>query len=63
MKEESSEKDVWWGPVNKPMTPDVSLKLSVTMQVPIPCFLPILAWIDCMSLSFPDPDARVRPAS
>ena len=24
VKEESSEKDVWWGPVNKPMTTDVS---------------------------------------
>ena len=24
VKEESSEKDVWWGPVNKPMTPEVS---------------------------------------
>ncbi|PLB41230.1 phosphoenolpyruvate carboxykinase PCK1 [Aspergillus candidus] len=23
VKEESSENDVWWGPVNKPMTPDV----------------------------------------
>ncbi|KAF2092506.1 hypothetical protein NA57DRAFT_69719 [Rhizodiscina lignyota] len=23
VKEESSEKDVWWGPVNKPMSPDV----------------------------------------
>lgn len=24
VKEESSEKDIWWGPVNKPMTPEVS---------------------------------------
>ena len=24
VQEESSEKDVWWGPVNKPMSPDVS---------------------------------------
>lgn len=24
VQEESSEKDVWWGPVNKPMTPQVS---------------------------------------
>ncbi len=24
VKEPSSEKDVWWGPVNKAMTPDVS---------------------------------------
>ena len=23
VKEEGSEKDVWWGPVNKPMMPDV----------------------------------------
>ncbi|KAH0843999.1 hypothetical protein FOPE_09091 [Fonsecaea pedrosoi] len=28
VKEESSEKDVWWGPVNKPMTPEVSLLSS-----------------------------------
>lgn len=24
VKEESSEKEVWWGPVNKPMSPQVS---------------------------------------
>ena len=24
VKEKGSEKDVWWGPVNKPMTPEVS---------------------------------------
>ena len=24
VKEESSEKEVWWGPVNKPMSPEVS---------------------------------------
>ena len=24
VKEEGSDKDVWWGPVNKPMSPDVS---------------------------------------
>lgn len=24
VKEESSEKNVWWGPVNKPMSPQVS---------------------------------------
>lgn len=24
VKEESSEKDVWWGPVNKAMSPEVS---------------------------------------
>lgn len=23
VKEESSEKDIWWGPVNKPMSPEV----------------------------------------
>lgn len=28
VKEPSSEKDVWWGPVNKPMTPEVSLLFS-----------------------------------
>lgn len=25
VKEPSSENDVWWGPVNKPMSPDVSI--------------------------------------
>ena len=25
VKEPSSENEVWWGPVNKPMTPDVSM--------------------------------------
>jgi phosphoenolpyruvate carboxykinase (ATP) len=24
VQEPSSEKDIWWGPVNKPMTPEVS---------------------------------------
>ena len=24
VKEENSEKDIWWGPVNKPMSPQVS---------------------------------------
>lgn len=28
VKEEGSEKDVWWGPVNKPMSPGVSPKIS-----------------------------------
>jgi hypothetical protein len=28
VKEEGSEKDVWWGPVNKPMSPEVSLPVS-----------------------------------
>ena len=28
VKEPSSEKDVWWGPVNKPMAPEVSLNSS-----------------------------------
>ncbi|OCT53528.1 hypothetical protein CLCR_10862 [Cladophialophora carrionii] len=27
VKEEGSEKDVWWGPVNKPMSPEVSIAL------------------------------------
>ncbi|KAJ9210102.1 hypothetical protein DTO166G4_8292 [Paecilomyces variotii] len=32
VREPSSEKDVWWGPVNKPMSPDMTsfVKLSVT---------------------------------
>ena len=27
VKEPGSDKEVWWGPVNKPMTPEVSLQL------------------------------------
>ena len=26
VKEEGSEKDIWWGPVNKPMSPQVSAR-------------------------------------
>jgi ATP-dependent phosphoenolpyruvate carboxykinase len=28
VKEPSSENDVWWGPVNKPISPDVSCHLT-----------------------------------
>lgn len=28
VKEPGSETDIWWGPVNKPMTPDVRIQLS-----------------------------------
>jgi Phosphoenolpyruvate carboxykinase len=28
VKEPGSDKDVWWGPVNKPMSPEVSLQLT-----------------------------------
>lgn len=31
VKEESSDKDVWWGPVNKPMTTDVSCFLLLAV--------------------------------
>lgn len=42
VKEESSESDVWWGPVNKPMTPDVSDLLPAAMRdflhgIPVAC--------------------------
>ena len=30
VKEPSSENEVWWGPVNKPMTPDVSISSVCT---------------------------------
>jgi hypothetical protein len=33
VKEEGSEKDVWWGPVNKPMSPDVSQNVLVHMPL------------------------------
>lgn len=33
VKEESSENEVWWGPVNKPMTPDVSDLLPALLCV------------------------------
>lgn len=36
VKEEGSEKDVWWGPVNKPMSPEVSLViLFVPVSLPL----------------------------
>lgn len=35
VKEESSEKDVWWGPVNKAMSPEVSQE-AVLYSSPIP---------------------------
>ena len=28
VKEDSSSKDVWWGPVNRPMTPEVGLSMN-----------------------------------
>ncbi len=31
VKEEGSDKDVWWGPVNKPMSPDVSASTSPSL--------------------------------
>lgn len=40
VKEPSSEKDVWWGPVNKPMSPDVS-------TTPIHCFVPSVLRSNC----------------
>lgn len=33
VKEEGSEKDIWWGPVNKPMTPEVS-RSNVLLAMP-----------------------------
>ena len=36
VKEEGSDSDVWWGPVNKPMTPDVSaLFFNIVTLTPI----------------------------
>jgi hypothetical protein len=37
VQEAGSEKDVWWGPVNKPMSPDVSQK---GRDCVFTCFLP-----------------------
>lgn len=36
VQEESSEKDIWWGPVNKPMTPEVSQLPLLRIQSPLP---------------------------
>ena len=33
VKEGGSEKDVWWGPVNKPMTPDVRISVLLTLSM------------------------------
>lgn len=35
VKEESSEKNVWWGPVNKPMTPEVSAQTPFFSSIPL----------------------------
>ena len=35
VKEEGSEKDVWWGPVNKPMSPEVSKPPFPRSQTPL----------------------------
>ncbi len=40
VKEESSEKDVWWGPVNKPMSPEVSLLCVIPRRPSV--FYPVL---------------------
>ena len=32
VKEEGSEKDIWWGPVNKAMSPEVSHLLFICVQ-------------------------------
>ena len=34
VKEEGSEKDVWWGPVNKAMTPEVSAHVTNLDDLP-----------------------------
>ncbi len=34
VKEESSEKDIWWGPVNKAMTPEVSAHVNLIQDLP-----------------------------
>ena len=36
VQEPSSEKNVWWGPVNKPMSPDVSATSHVHSLRPAP---------------------------
>jgi hypothetical protein len=38
VKEESSEKDVWWGPVNKPMSPEVSRTTLQLSSFLLSCF-------------------------
>lgn len=41
VKEESSEKEVWWGPVNKPMSTDVSTPNSFILRFDArPCSMP-----------------------
>jgi hypothetical protein len=37
VKEPGSENDIWWGPVNKAMTPDVSIKIYYLYpSIPVP---------------------------
>jgi phosphoenolpyruvate carboxykinase (ATP) len=43
VKEPTSENDIWWGPVNKPMDPEVSRHCILVIPLPL----------------HPDPSARV----
>ena len=36
VEEDSSKDEVWWGPVNKPMKPDVGAPLSLPVALPKP---------------------------
>ena len=36
VEEDSSKDEVWWGPVNKPMKPDVSAPFSLPVTLPNP---------------------------
>ena len=61
VKEESSEKDIWWGPVNKPMTPEVchmrhSFFIVVASRVPNNCSLLAIHSVPCSSFN----DVRAR---
>ena len=48
VKEEGSEKDVWWGPVNKPMSPEVSILLPFSFTFIAYCKIEHMPWIAMM---------------
>jgi hypothetical protein len=46
VKEEGSEKNVWWGPVNKPMTPEVFGSVPTSQHMKLPLVLQLLSLFD-----------------
>jgi hypothetical protein len=58
VKEPSSENEIWWGPVNKAMTPDVSIQLLFFYMLRIRVQLPPSTFL---SSSLPSPSCQNPP--